>query len=330
MLLIGSQALIAHGIDTGRRPLDWDVIASFDELQKLTAALRKQTKVASIPLSQNKTVLKCQDGRIIEVEIAWTGSPAHELQTRVVTDEFRVHTVKVADTDMIAVVAGLDHLYTLKMSHRYLKNSPHFRKTRDDIMLMRKRGAKIFDNGWLKRREDETYWYKHPKLNVEKKDFFKGDGVEYVYDHDTIHVSMAHITDHWLRLDDTGRPLKWGKKVPAYTLYMEEGAEVKCSKEKFFKEPEFTRLYGVLEEAQVLALERSQIPFRGKVDPRKSFDIALQKVCTSITSGWFREFAWENFDVVESMYEPDYVDRFWKAVDDGIVRKLEPGETGPY
>jgi hypothetical protein len=330
MLLIGSQALIAHGIDTGRRPLDWDVIASFDELQKLTSALRKQTRVSSIPLGENKTVLKCQDGRIIEVEIAWTGSLAHELQFRVVTDEFRVKTTTVAGTDLIATVAGLDHLYTLKMSHRYLKNSPHFRKTRDDIMLMRKNGAKIFDKDWLKRREDETYWYKHPKLNVDKKDFFKGDGVQYVYDHDTIHVAMAHVPNPKIYDWKVEAYSKFDRFVPAYTLYMKDGEQVQTSKEKFFAASEKIRLCGVLEEAQVLALERSQIPFRGKIDARKSFDIALQKVCTSITSGWFREFAWENFDVVESMYEPDYVDRFWKAVDDGIVRKLEPGEVGPY
>ena len=105
---------------------------------------------------------------------------------------------------------------------------------------------------------------------------------------------------------------------------MKDGAEVECDKEKFFSAGERIRLYGVLEEAQVLALERSQIPFRGKVEPRRSFDIALQKVCTSITSGWFREFAWENFDKVEEMYEDDYVSRFWKAVDDGKVKDFDP------
>ncbi len=83
-----------------------------------------------------------------------------------------------------------------------------------------------------------------------------------------------------------------------------------------------TRLYGVLEEAYVLALERSQIPFAGKVTPRQSFDIAIEKVCTSITSGWFREFAWENYDKVVELYRDDYVEKFKAGVDKGIVKKL--------
>ena len=215
-------------------------------------------------------------------------------------------------------MATLDELYTLKMSHRYLKDSPHFRKTRNDILLMRVLGASIFDPTWFKEREYETYWYKHPKLNVKKKDFFTGDGVQYVYDHDDIHMAMAHLRD-WTDGDSYSNP---SLRVPAYRLYMMDGSEVQCSRKKFFEANEGIRLYGVLEEAQVLALERSQIPFRGKVDPRRSFDIALQKVCTSITSGWFREFAWENYSLIEAMYESDYVDRFWSAVDAGKVRKL--------
>jgi hypothetical protein len=211
-------------------------------------------------------------------------------------------------------VASLDELYTLKMSHRYLKDSPHFAKTRTDIMLMRSMGAQVFDAGWLKAREDETYWYKHPKLNVMKKDFFTGDGVEYVYDHDDIHKAVAHV------LVDDGHNDDY--YVPAYTLYMRDGEAVMCDRGKFFDCSERVRLFGVLEEAYVLALERSQIPFRGKVSPRRSFDIALRKVCTSITSGWFREFAWENFDRVTALYSDDYVERFWTAVEGGEVRKL--------
>lgn len=314
MLLIGSQALIVRGIDTGRKRLDYDLIATFDELGHLTRALRKKTKVRSVPMAVDKTVLHCEDGRIFEVEIAWPDSTAADLLTIGYVWAPLPSVLgldPLDDTTLAPMIATLDQLYTLKMSHRYKKDSPHFKKTRDDIMLMRKYGAKVFDDAWLKRRETETYTNKLPKLNVMKGDFFRGDGVEYVYDHDTIHMACAHING------------KLGDIVPAYTLYMKDDAPVQCDKKKFFDHAERVRLYGVLEEAQVLALERSQIPHRGKVEPRRSFDIALQKVCTSITGGWFREFAWENFDRVNEMYEPDYVDRFWKAVDDGIVRKIE-------
>lgn len=318
MLLIGSQALI-HYTALTRRPLDIDVIATFDELGGLTSSLKRQGWVDSIPLSVNKTVLRCEDGRIVEVELAWEGTAARKLLERHADHPIRNGFVSLnAGLPFPASPASLDELYTLKMSHRYLKNSPHFLKTRNDIMMMRTMGARVFDEAWLKQREDETYTYNHPRLNVMKKDFFTGDGVQYVYDHDDIHKAVAHV-----RHPDGEAALgRFASAVPAYTLYMKDGEEVKSDRRKFFAHDESVRLYGVLEEAQVLALERSQIPFRGKVDPRRSFDIALQKVCTSITSGWFREYGWENFSLVEAMYESDYVDRFWKAVDEGRVRKL--------
>ncbi len=84
---------------------------------------------------------------------------------------------------------------------------------------------------------------------------------------------------------------------------------------------EAVRLAGVLEESYVLALERSQVPFKGKLAPKTSFMIALEKVCTSITSGWFREYAWENYNKVLALYDPNYVKKFWEAVDNEVVKQ---------
>ena len=195
-------------------------------------------------------------------------------------------------------VAPVDVLYLLKMSHRYKKNSPHFFKTMNDIHFMRSLGAKIPPEleEVFKLREKETYNYSHPNLDVKSKDFFKGDEVPYVYDHDPIHEAVAVLG------------------VPAYKSYMKDDSEVMTSKEKFFEQENHIRLLGVYEESCVLALERSQIPFNFEVPARQSFVMALSKVCTSITSGWFREYAYENFHVVmkfyESMGETDYIERF--------------------
>jgi len=195
--------------------------------------------------------------------------------------------------------AGLNVLYAIKMSHRYLRNSPHFMKTLRDIMQMRKLGANMDDQVLyeiFKLREKETYNYKHPVLDQSKSGFFSGDGVDYIYDHDTIHEAIK-ITDK-----------------PAYMNYIVDGADVMTSKEKFFAQNDYIKLLGVYEETCVLALERSQIPNNFELDPRQSFVTALVKVCSSITSGWFREYAWENFNTVISMYrkfgEDDYIKRF--------------------
>lgn len=199
--------------------------------------------------------------------------------------------------------APLDVLYLLKMSHRFLRNSPHFLKTMKDIKKLRQLGATIPEElkEVLELREKETYTYNHPVLDVSKNQFFDGDGVDYQYDHDTIHETVA-IGD-----------------IPAYRHYMKDGSEVMTSKEKFFSVPETIRLLGVYEETCVLALERSQIPFgstEGAPTCKHSFITALIKVCTSITSGWFRTYAWENFYEVINIYrnlgEDDYLNRFNK------------------
>ncbi|MEK6879127.1 MAG: hypothetical protein AABY22_05935, partial [Nanoarchaeota archaeon] len=203
-------------------------------------------------------------------------------------------------------IASLNILYTLKMSHRFLKNSPYFLKTMNDIIEFKAIGCEIpeFLEKWFKLREKETYWYTHPKLNQTKEGFFdsKKNGIKQVYFHDDIHISVAN------------------KKLPAYTLYMEDGAEVKCSKEKFFALSEKERIRGVSEEAMVLALERSVIPYNS--DPKWAFLKGLEKVSTSITSGWFREFAYANYRKVVDNYNPFYVNQFQQDVEHGIVRKV--------
>lgn len=196
---------------------------------------------------------------------------------------------------------SLSTLLELKWSHRFLRNSPHFYKTMQHIKFLIHRGVKIRDENFVEQREKETYNYTHPNLNVKSKDFFVSN-VNYVYDHDSIHLAVKHLS------------------VPAYTLYMEDNAEVQCSREKFFSQPRAVQFMGVLEESYVLALERSQIPNNFEVDPKRSFMMALEKVCTSITSGWFREFAWTNYDIIAQMYSDDYIQKFKTALEQGIVK----------
>lgn len=190
----------------------------------------------------------------------------------------------------------------IKLSHRYKKNNPFFRKTMHHIRFLRNKGITLDSKlqEIMELRQKETLNYKHPVLDVKKTTFF--DDTIYTYDHDSIHEAVALA----------GRP--------AYTFYMKEGSEVMTSKEKFMALPEEIKLAGVYEETCVLALERSQIPNDFKnVSAEHSFNMALEKVCTSITSGWFREYAWENYHKVQQIYKTlgvmDYVNRFKKNSD---------------
>lgn len=286
MVLVGSGALALLVRDLGKefyRPcIDLDYLCTEREWKVQVAA--HEDDAVLIERNGNKGHIELPDGFHLEYDIAQPGDS---------TDHLIKYCESLKKTD-----APLEVLYLLKMSHRYKKNSPHFFKTMNDIHFMRSIGAKIPAEleDVLKLREKETYDYSHPNLDVKSKDFFKGDEVPYVYDHDTIHEAVAVLG------------------VPAYKSYMKDDSEVMTSKEKFFEQENHIRLLGVYEESCVLALERSQIPFNFEVPARQSFVMALSKVCTSITSGWFREYAYENFHVVmkfyESMGETDYIERF--------------------
>lgn len=314
MLLIGSRALevvAPHLLD--RTPRDWDFVATPEEAEAFAADFPGAT---TYPEDRGKKlIVKCSAG-IFEFELAWPGSTAEEL-LRWYTEPspgrwLGLDKLRVESLGIEVFVASLDWLFTLKKSHRFLRNSPHFLKTMVDYRKLHSAGAQVPDPAWLKRREAETYWYKHPKLGVSKADFFKGDGVEYIYDHDTIHIAMQHL------------------ERPAYTYLKPPDRDVLCDRKMFEAADERTRLYSVLEESYVLALERSQIPHRGVLTPRQSFEKALMKVCTSITSGWWREYAYEHYHDALGLYDDSYVDRFWRAVEAGVVRKLEPGATSQY
>lgn len=294
MLLIGSQALIKDGYNL-RKPLDYDLIVTPGEIKSLISNFKMPVK----HISGNK-FLSVFDNLPVELEVAFKDTSAEDLlqANYNVTAQLPFGQVQVAD---------INTLLLLKQSHRFLKNSPHFLKTMRDIHFLRGIGAKIGVDQLklLKKRELETYTYAHPSLKQNKDTFFQEHESFYIYDHDSLHRAVA--------IDSK----------PAYTFYIQEGAEVNCSKELFFSLPEEVRLNGVLEEAYVLALERSQIPFNFSIEPRASFLLALEKVCTSITSGWFREFAWENYDRVLSLYSDDYVSHFDSALRGGKIEKFK-------
>lgn len=301
MIVIGSKALVAHGIHTGRKSFDIDVVGEYDEIVEYASKWHGNIR-ACYPIDEGKKLVVKTDRTIIEGEITWEGSSAAALRDLILADPKTLYA-----RDFVGHrFASVDVCYMLKMSHRYLKDSPHFLKTMRDIQLLREKGATIRPEheAFYQQRMKDTYVYKHPKLDQSKKDFFNGDGVKYYYDHDSIHEAVKHLVK------------------PAYTFYKPDENEVNCSKDMFYAVPKIIRLYGGLEEAYVLALERSQIPFGDLWSPKKSFDMALMKVATSITSGWFREFVWEHYDEIQSLYDPEYVEKFWA--------KAMAGEVKPY
>lgn len=137
-------------------------------------------------------------------------------------------------------------------------------------------------------RSNEVYQHQLPKLNVDKKQFFD-DRVQYIYDHDSIHEVVALFVND---KETAGKP--------AYTYYMKDDQEVMTDKYKFYNSSDNVKLLGVMEEAMVLSLERFcflpankfhwEHGYKGLVP--FAFNFCLKKVCTTITGGYFREYAY--------------------------------------
>jgi hypothetical protein len=126
----------------------------------------------------------------------------------------------------------------------------------------------------------------NPSLKQSNDDFFD-DFVDKVYDHDWLHELYSYNTrpmyeklkkpDH---LDQA-----WCEKDLWKALTLEE--QCKC----------------VAEECYVIATERFIVP-SGLVFPSKlAYIKALTKVCTTLTSGWFRDFAIDNYPQVFGLYD---------------------------
>lgn len=310
MILIGSRALILRAPNLlPRKPEDFDFVCTLDEYAKWLDEnwnnIGEPKKAYSL---DNHYLLK----EIIEGVPNCEFEIIQEGKSSALFDEIVRNSPDTIETSF-GLVPNLDILFTLKASHKYLKNSPHFWKTLTDYHILKRAGAKIRPEyqAFFKMREKETYHYRHPKLNQGKDTFFADDGIVYKYDHDTIHQSVALYDG-----------------IPAYTRYMKDGAEIDCDKEKFFACPRTIQLAGVVEEAAVLAIERSLVPHPGVWTPKFAWRFALSKVCSSITSGWFREFAYENVFAVLSMFDkmiPNYWEKFQRDVESGLVKRFENG-----
>lgn len=312
MILVGSGALSRYIVS--RDVNDLDYIGTFAESQQF---FQDKSAFEFIMPQKGKMIGKyhasvptSSKSRMVEIEIAWPGSSGEKF-IELVKDDPR-STYHPDGT----IVPSLSALLALKLSHRYLKNSPHFLKTMKDIANLRNliawRGEKLSMErykDWIKLREKETYTYSHPNLNQSKKDFFTDD-VGYEYDHDSIHKIVAKTV---------------GVNEPTYTLFKKDGSEVAVDKSKWEALPEDRKISAVVEESLVLALERSQVPHPNVLTPRRSFEKALEKVCTSITSGWFREYAWEHYSEAVKLFNrvaaDTYVSDFWRAVSQGEVPK---------
>lgn len=193
-------------------------------------------------------------------------------------------------------------LYILKKGHIHIagRKQEEWEKHRLDLEILENSISKKYQNDFAldiktlifsaKKDTDLRVNQKTPKLNgVSNKEFFDDNVKKYV-DHDYIHKVVAY---------DTG--------IPAYTKMQKDNGTVTCYKELWHKNMCYTeKLQAVAEECSVIAIERHMLPQYIENTAGKplflAYKWALWRVCTNLCSGFFREFAIDNYYTVLNMY----------------------------
>lgn len=188
--------------------------------------------------------------------------------------------------------ATLDELYTIKLSHSYwdLKNGT-WDKHAYDLVELKRAGAEI-DMGLHKglyKVWEERHGKKQVDLTQEADEFFS-DAVNRIYDHDSIHYSVAY------------------GDVPMYEHILKDGHTVDVDPKKMWalSHSDLVRLFR--EEILATALERIVIPRNYKCSPGAAYLWALKRTATSLTKGKSARFIMDNFEEFR-IPDSDYVQR---------------------
>lgn len=296
MLLVGSKAL-KHWLPQSRNGMDFDLIATRAEFDNLLEINKDKILHHRVNHDGIKHGLRIS-GKPVEVELAEPGKSNEmlmKLSTGPMTSLFGCD-VQVADPAVLIAV---------KKSHMNLpinwwKHITDYHRLKALHPVM----TDLHEKAWkLRRVESETRWGRMPKVNlmVSNEEFFGKSQkvVNRVFVHDDLHLSTCFYDRPMYERLKKDQSLAWcdGKLFDA----LSHGDKIKC----------------VQEEAFSIALERKVIPAMNEglqFSADLAFRHAIERIGTTLTTGWFREFTQENaLEILE--HGVDYVGKFMAYMD---------------
>lgn len=311
MIVLGSKALHLNLNNNLARfnKSDIDVVMSLDDF---TAFISKNQPFITkmVPTSSTKYSLRLSDKHIqhYEIEISFKGS-----------SQWLLDNQSIISAGMFSDSFGNDFhfvnsevLYLTKKSH--IHYPIHYDKSIADYSLLKtvidKEKVKTYQLYYdLRLQETKDRINKRlPTLNRTNEDFFdrSKNVVGYVFEHDDIHEAIKHY------------------ERPVYEMMKKDFSKAWCEKDMFHNLPHEYKVRCVQEEAYVIALERYIILRKGHYkDPQLAYKAALQRICTTLCSGFFRDFAVDNYFEILDAYSDNYVDKFKEKLFAGLVKKLE-------
>lgn len=307
MLIYGFRALSKY-ITMDQNDLDrlyksdYDIIVSLDEFNTLLEKFGDDI-IGMKPFPTNNYFIKTKHGNY-DVHIVYNETSNKYLYENQIDYIDNNHLVFDRYGNTFQVLS-LNTLYELKKSHRMIRKG--FNKTMNDFYRIKSLLKKEpFETMFYKMRFAETLERankeaKHINLNKSKDDFFDTKGVTYIYDHDSIHDSIK-LTN-----------------IAMYKKILVPGADVLCSKDLWDKLSLYEKFCCVLEECYTISIERFLSKGNLVDNPKIAFEIALEKVCTTLCKGWFREFAYSNYKEVLNMYDEKFWTTFQNDLSNGKI-----------
>ncbi len=138
----------------------------------------------------------------------------------------------------------------------------------------------------------------HPSLAKTVDEFFD-DYVTKKYDHDYLHELVAFY------------------EKPLYTRLQKDSTKAWCDKDLWYTLSLDDQTKCVAEEAYVIAIERFMVPKDWEYPSKHAFIKALDKVCTTLCSGWFRDHAIDYYPQVVNLYSSEKFDTVKKELTNG-------------
>lgn len=294
MLIVGSKALLYHYNLPNRNVKDIDIIGNKSNVEYLINYLNPNKVIQGngiITLSNIQNKDELYNTNNIEV-LLYDESEA--------LSEYIKYEESIGKIGEELFYASPEVLLSLKKSHIHF---PIFFKKHisDYVFLLNQLGEdklRTITKKNYKETEARLGKLKTPSLNKSVKEFFgQSDGyVKSYFIHDDIHQAVAHYNE------------------PLYLRMQYDKSLAKCEKILWNEFTYEDKCKCVLEEAYVIALERKILPsiFGGHrwTTPKEALEWSLMRICTTLCSGWFREFATDNYDEIIKMSNVNYVEDF--------------------
>jgi len=203
-------------------------------------------------------------------------------------DRFTCDSDTIIFNEKVVHVMDVEGLAIIKRSHLwrtvgFAKHITHYHKYLKPYVDL--------NSSILKERikmTQEMYPQQGPNLKLSKGESFN-DAVVKVFDHDYLHELFAN------------------EDKPMYTRLQKDDHEVFCHEYLWNNLSQEQKVLCVQEEVNVLATERFLVPSNFSYNKKMAYLKALEKVCTTVCKGYFRDFAIENYPEVISVYNADKI-----------------------